>query len=72
MAAMCDGADDWAQILRIEPTVFTDNAPAVALYRAFGFEVEGTHRADALRRGAFADMLAMARLHPNPPCLPKP
>ena len=70
MAAMCDWADDWAQILRIELTVFTDNAAAIALYRGFGFEVEGTHRAYALRRGAYADVLAMARLHPDPPRLP--
>jgi len=67
MAAMCDYADRWAGILRLELTVYTDNAPAIALYRKFGFEVEGTHRAYAMRDGRYADVHAMARLHPDPP-----
>ena len=33
----------------------------------FGFEIEGTHRAYALRDGQYADVHAMARLHPHPP-----
>ena len=67
MQAGCDYADGWAQILRIELTVFTDNARAIALYEAFGFRTEGTHRAYAMRHGAYADVLCMARLHPQPP-----
>lgn len=67
MQAMCDYADGWGQILRIELTVFTDNAGAIALYEEFGFRHEGTHRAYALRDGVFADVHAMARLHPKPP-----
>lgn len=67
MAALVDYADRWAQVLRLELTVFTDNAPAIALYRRFGFQIEGTHRAYALRDGAYADVHAMARLHPRPP-----
>lgn len=67
MAAMCEYADRWAGALRIELTVYADNHGAIALYRKFGFEVEGTHRAYALRDGSFVDALAMARLHPNPP-----
>jgi L-phenylalanine/L-methionine N-acetyltransferase len=70
MAAMVDWADRWAQLLRLELTVFTDNAPAIALYRKFGFEHEGTMRAFALRNGAYVDTFCMARLHPNPPRLP--
>jgi putative acetyltransferase len=69
MGALCDYADRWAQVLRLELTVFVDNQRAIGLYRKFGFEVEGTHRAYALRNGAYCDVLAMARLHPNPPTL---
>lgn len=67
MAAMCDYADRWAGALRLELTVYTDNAPALALYRKFGFEIEGTFRGYALRDGRYADAYAMARLHPDPP-----
>ena len=67
MQAGCDYADGWAQILRIELTVFTDNTRAIALYERFGFRTEGTHRAYAMRRGRYEDVLCMARLHPHPP-----
>lgn len=67
MQAMCDYADRWAQVLRIELTVFTDNRRAIALYESFGFRIEGTHRAYALRAGVYEDVYAMARLHPNAP-----
>ena len=67
MAALIDAADRWLGCLRIELTVFVDNAAAIALYRKFGFELEGTHCAFALRDGVYADAHAMARLHPNPP-----
>ncbi|WP_280150921.1 GNAT family N-acetyltransferase [Piscinibacter sp. XHJ-5] len=67
MTAMCDYADRWAGVLRLELTVYTDNAAAIALYRKFGFEIEGTHRAYALRDGRYVDAHSMARLHPDPP-----
>jgi putative acetyltransferase len=62
MRELVSAADDWLGLKRIELTVFTDNAPAIALYKRFGFELEGTHRAYAFRNGAFADTFAMARL----------
>ncbi len=72
MQAACDYADGWAQILRIELTVFTDNAGAIALYQRFGFRHEGTHVGYALRQGRYRDVYAMARLHPQPPQLAWP
>jgi putative acetyltransferase len=67
MVALCDYADRWLGMLRIELTVFADNQPAQALYRRHGFEVEGRQRAYALRDGVYEDVLMMARLHPAPP-----
>lgn len=69
MQAMCDYADQWAQVLRLELTVYVDNAPAIALYRKFGFETEGTFKAYAMRAGRYVDAYSMARLHPDPPQL---
>jgi L-phenylalanine/L-methionine N-acetyltransferase len=67
MAALCDYADRWAGVLRLELNVYTDNTAAIALYRKFGFEIEGTHRGYALRDGVYVDSHAMARWHPDPP-----
>jgi putative acetyltransferase len=67
MQAMCDYADRWMGVLRLELTVYTDNAPAIALYRKFGFQVEGCHRGYALRDGRYVDAYTMARIHPEPP-----
>jgi L-phenylalanine/L-methionine N-acetyltransferase len=72
MAAMCGYADHWAGVLRMELTVYADNEPALALYRKFGFVVEGMHRAYAMRDGQYVDACCMARLHPDPPQWPAP
>ncbi|CAI1132443.1 MULTISPECIES: GNAT family N-acetyltransferase [Serratia] len=61
MKAMIDLCDNWAAIERIELTVFTDNQAAIALYRKFGFEIEGTSRAYAIRDGELVDSYHMAR-----------
>ena len=45
-------------------TVYTDNAVALALYRKFGFEIEGTLQNFAFRGGRFIDAYTMARLAP--------
>ena len=67
MSALCDYADNWLGTLRIELTVYADNAVALRLYRKFGFQIEGTFRGYAMRDGVFVDALAMARFHPSPP-----
>ena len=69
MQALCDYADRWAQVLRLELDVYADNARAIALYRQFGFEIEGRHPGYALRDGEYVESISMGRLHPNPPSI---
>jgi len=65
MKALLEIADGWLNVTRVELTVFTDNERAIALYRKHGFELEGTHKAYALRAGRYADVHAMARIRPK-------
>ncbi len=62
MRAALDLADDWLNLTRVELRVYVDNAAAVALYKKFGFEIEGTHRRLAFRGGEYVDAYSMARL----------
>lgn len=71
MRRLLDWSDNWAGYLRIELNVYIDNERAISLYRRFGFVMEGTHRAHALRDGAYVDTHTMARFHPNPPKVPQ-
>lgn len=71
MLAMCDYADRWAGVLRLELSVYTDNAVALRLYRKFGFVIEGTMRGYSLRDGRYVNTHAMARFHPDPPAIMK-
>ncbi len=64
VAAALDLADNWLGLERLELTVFVDNAPAIALYKKFGFEIEGTARRFAWRNGEYVDAYTMARLRP--------
>jgi L-phenylalanine/L-methionine N-acetyltransferase len=66
LGAVVDLADGWLNVFRLELTVYTDNDRAMALYREFGFEIEGTHRAYALRDGRYADVHSMARIKQKP------
>lgn len=49
---------------RAELIVRSDNAPAIALYRQFGFEIEGTCRRYLRIDGVDHDALLMARVEP--------
>jgi len=66
LRALCDYADNWLGLLRLELEVYADNHGAQALYRRLGFVEEGRHRCDALRDGVYVDSLTMARLNPAP------
>ena len=65
MQAAVEMADKWLNIARLELDVYTDNEPAVRLYKKFGFEVEGTLAMFAFRDGQYVDVYSMARLR-NP------
>ncbi len=65
MHALIELADGWLNLTRLELTVFSDNARAIALYEKFGFAHEGTHRQHSFRDGVYVDTYTMARLR-NP------
>jgi len=62
MEACLDLADNWLNLSRLDLRVYVDNAPAIALYERFGFEIEGTHKSFAYRDGEYVDAHVMARL----------
>jgi L-phenylalanine/L-methionine N-acetyltransferase len=62
MEAAVDLADKWLNLTRLELEVYTDNAPAIRLYKKFGFTVEGTLAQFAFRDGQYVDSYLMARL----------
>ena len=62
MQAAVDLADKWLNLERLELDVYTENEPAVRLYKKFGFVIEGTLVRFAFRDGRYVDAYAMARL----------
>jgi putative acetyltransferase len=62
MRAAIDLADKWLNLTRLELDVYTDNEPAIRLYKKFGFVIEGTLVRYAYRDGQYVDTYAMARL----------
>jgi putative acetyltransferase len=62
MQAAIDLADKWLNLSRLELEVFTDNEPAIRLYKKFGFNIEGTLVRYAFRDGQYVDTFIMARL----------
>lgn len=62
LSEVVEAADQWFNLARLELTVYTDNARAIALYESFGFEREGHLRMYAFRAGRHVDAYSMARL----------
>ena len=62
MNAALELADSWLMLRRVELEVYADNEGAIRLYQRFGFETEGRKRKAAVKDGAYADILLMARL----------
>lgn len=65
LAGLLDLADNWLMLERVDLSVFVDNHRAIALYKKFGFEIEGTRRKAAIRDGAYVDDYVMARIRPQ-------
>ncbi|WP_062265565.1 GNAT family N-acetyltransferase [Endozoicomonas arenosclerae] len=62
MIQLCD---NWLNIVRIELGVFTENEHAIALYKKYGFEIEGTSRFDCFQKGKYGSTHRMARIRPD-------
>ncbi|MCL2408149.1 MAG: GNAT family N-acetyltransferase [Oscillospiraceae bacterium] len=62
MQTLLDIADNWLMLVRVELTVYVDNEKAIALYKKFGFSVEGTMKKASIRNGTYMDELMMARV----------
>lgn len=63
MKAVLNYADKTLALHRLEFLAFTDNAPAIALCRKLGFEIEAIRKNAAVKDGKFADEYLMARLN---------
>lgn len=62
LTSAIDLAYNWFGLTRLELEVFTDNIAAIKLYEKFGFVIEGTSKAYALREGSYDDVHIMALL----------
>ncbi len=64
MSAGLELADGWLNMQRTELWVYCDKAAGIALYRKFGFGIDGTCAAYVFRDGCYVDAYMMSRLHP--------
>lgn len=58
-------ADNWLNLLKIELEVSSENGIAIALYKKFGFVMEGESRFDMFRNGRYSHTCHMARFNPT-------
>ncbi len=63
LSALIELTDKWLNVKRIEMSVYTVNEPAIALYKKFGFIIEGESKDYAFRNGEFVDVYHMARFN---------
>lgn len=56
-------AFQWLGLHRLELEVFTDNEAGVALYKKYGYHIEGEAEQYAFRDGQYANIYRMAKLH---------
>ncbi|HXQ53332.1 MAG TPA: GNAT family N-acetyltransferase [Stellaceae bacterium] len=66
--ALLEAAEHWARsvgVHRLQLTVVTTNAPAIALYRKLGYVNEGVMHASAKLDGVYLDQYMMAKLLPG-------
>ena len=60
MQALITELRDWHPFRRLELHVYADNAPAIALYRKFGFVEEALLKGHGFRQGQYHDTLQMS------------
>lgn len=66
-SALFTAAEAWARSIgahRLELSVMTHNARAIALYRRLGFQIEGTAREELFVGGRYVDEYRMAKILP--------
>src|SRR5690606_30645088 len=57
MTELINLADNWLNLVRVELSVASDNAAAIALYEKFGFVTEGEARFDIFTAGRYTHSL---------------
>jgi L-phenylalanine/L-methionine N-acetyltransferase len=67
MAILLTTAKLRANLRKVQLTVFTDNTPAIRLYRSFNFQFEGLHRCFSRRGDGYVDAYSMAVIFSNEP-----
>jgi putative acetyltransferase len=60
--AAIDLADRWLKLRRLELVAYTDNDRALALFKKFGFEIEGLLRKHSIRDGSYVDAYMLSRV----------
>jgi len=61
MKALLELAENWLNLSRLELNVFTDNEPALRLYKKLGFVIEGVRPRQYRIRGEWVDDILMGK-----------